>query len=381
MKIARRLLAAGAVAGICFALPGAASAKERPEPTPVPCQTEALIGAIVNANAAGGGSLDLSPGCRYTLSEAQPDTDSGLPPIAAPIRINGQGAVIVRSAASVTPEFRVFEVLGAPAKLTIRQVTIMNGASIGDQVPGDGHSGGGILVRETGGLSADGIIVTENSGFAGGVHNYGTAYIKNSIISRNTGAWGAGLNNTGGKLYVTRTAIRDNVTESDIGVGGGIYTSEGATTNVKLSLITGNVGVNNGGGFHNEGTLNVIGSRISDNRAASLFGAPVTVQGGGIYNTGAARIVRTSIDHNQSQRQESPSITTAIAGGLSNDGSENEGVTMTLLNSRVVDNISADGPGGIANNNASISLLGTLVTRNSPTNCEGSPSDVPGCVG
>jgi hypothetical protein len=185
--------------------------------------------AVAAANTAGGGSVQLTPGCTYTLTQPEPNTDSALPPIATPITIDGRGATITRSRASNTPDFRIVEILGTPAKLTIRRTTISNGVSIGDQVPGDGHSGGGILVRDGGALTAAVITVTGNNGFVGGIHTYGTAQVSDSSITGNTGAWGGGLNNTGGTTTVARTVIRD--------------------------------------------------SWIADNRAASVFGAPVTVQG------------------------------------------------------------------------------------------------------
>jgi hypothetical protein len=389
MRYVCRMLVVAAVTGLCLASPGLASAGHpfdgtptgpgEPEPAFVPCQTDALIAAIGKANTEGGGTLWLAPRCRYTLTRAQPGTDSGLPAIAAPIEIHGRGATITRSTAAGTAEFRIFEVLGAPGALTISRTTITNGASIGDQVPGDGHSGGGILVRETGTLTATMVTVTGNSGFVGGIHNYGTARISRSSVSDNTGVWGGGLNNTGGRLTLSGVTVSGNLTQSDIGVGGGIFNSAGATTVVERSLVSHNLGINNGGGIHNEGSLHVTGSVVFDNRAASLFGAPVTVQGGGIYNAGTATIVATTISHNQSQRQESPTATVAIAGGIANDGTESPGVTLTLDRTLVVDNTSVDEPGGINNDAAAISLQGSLVTRNSPTNCEGSPTPVPGC--
>lgn len=379
------MLLVTAAAGMCFAV-SATSALADPAlaHTPggaVPCQADALIEAITAANSAGGGTLRLSPGCRYTLTHPQPNTDSGLPPIVAPITINGSGATITRSTAANTPEFQILEILGAPARLTIRLTTISNGISIGDQVPGGGHSGGGILVREGGALAAAVITVTGNSGFVGGIHNYGTTQLTDSGVTGNTGAWGGGLNNTGGTLNVVRTLIRDNVTESDIGVGGGIYNSQGGTTTVTGSVISRNLGINNGGGIHNEGSLGVRDSWISQNRAASLFGAPVVVQGGGIYNAGTARIVRSLISGNHSQRQQSPTATTAIAGGIYNDGTENQGVVTTLQRTLVVGNTAVDRPGGISNAAGVFNLDDSLVVLNTPTNCAGSPDPVPDCSG
>ncbi|MGW5361141.1 hypothetical protein [Actinopolymorpha pittospori] len=130
-------------------------------------------------------------------------------------------------------------------------------------------------------------------------------------------------------------------------MGGGIYNSQGGTTTVTGSVISRNLGINNGGGIHNEGTLGVSDSWISGNRAASLFGAPVVVQG----------------------------------GGSSNDGTENPGVVTTLERSLVVGNTSVDQPGGISNAAGVFNLDDSLVVLNPPTNCAGSPDPVPNCSG
>ncbi|MGW5361140.1 hypothetical protein [Actinopolymorpha pittospori] len=111
--------------------------------------------------------IRLTPGLPRHPHPAPAQRRQRSSPDRRPVTINGNGATITRSTAANTPEFRIFEVLGAPAKLTIRLTTISNGISIGDQVPGGGHSGGGILVREGGALDAAVITVTGNSGFVG----------------------------------------------------------------------------------------------------------------------------------------------------------------------------------------------------------------------
>jgi hypothetical protein len=79
--------------------------------TPVPCDTSALIAALDAANSSGGDTLDLAPGCMYTLTEPDNSTPSGangLPVISAPITIHGNGATIVRRPSAEA--FRIFEI-------------------------------------------------------------------------------------------------------------------------------------------------------------------------------------------------------------------------------------------------------------------------------
>jgi hypothetical protein len=360
---------------------GPTPASPDPSTTPagrtVPCQADALIAAINQANEAGGGTLNLTPACTYTLTTPQtnqPGSDDGLPPITTPITIHGAGATIARSTAPNTPEFRIFEV-DSDGHLELDGVTVGNGVAVGDNVPGDGHSGGDILVGVEGSLSTNATVIVGGRGFVGGVHNYGRADFKNSVISGNTGVWGGGVNNTGGTLNVTNSVVRENKTESDIGLGGGVYNTEGGAATVDNSSFLGNNGHNRGGAIYNDAdsVLDVINTRLSHNTAASLLGAPAVVQGGGLYNAGQATIVGTTIDHNRSDRGAPPTV--ALGAGVSNEQGE-----VVLRQSQVLDNTAVDAPGGINNTGGTVTLEGTLVARNQPTNCQGSPEPVPGCA-
>lgn len=376
------VLATGLLLLVGSALPALAEQAHPspPRPVAVPCDTGALIKAINDANAAGGAVLDLAPGCTYTLTAPRPNTETGLPPITAPVTIHGNAATITRSTAAGTPDFRIFEVLAAPAKLTLTRLTISNGFGVGDQAPEDGHSGGGILVREGGALAADGVGVTGNSGFVAGIHNYGTADLVNSVLSGNNGVQGGGINNAGGTLTVRKSAIRDNTASgADIGIGGGILNSDAGTATVDDSLIRDNNTQNAGGGIWNAGTLHIRGSQITNNTAAQLHGAPLTVEGGGLLNIGHATIDRTSINRNHAQH--GPGATRAVAGGIANSAPEAGAAEVMLRDSTVVGNTSVEAPGGIFNDSGPVTLAHTAVIGNTPTNCDGSPTPVPGCVG
>src|SRR5262245_721536 len=60
----------------------------------VPCSPPgALAAAIAAANTAGGGTINLTPGCTYQLTAAD-NGENGLPVIITRISVNGNGATI-----------------------------------------------------------------------------------------------------------------------------------------------------------------------------------------------------------------------------------------------------------------------------------------------
>jgi hypothetical protein len=384
--VARYLVAGLVVAGTAASTASlllAAPAQASAAPAPVPCSASALIAAINTANSAGGGQLSLTRGCTYTLTAAQRGTEDGLPPIRSPITIDGMGATITRSTAPHTSDFRIFEVLSAPARLTLRTLTISNGNAPGAEPDG----GGGIEVRETGGLVASVLVVRNNVGARGaGINNFGTTDITTSVIQSNAGVIGAGLANStrSGTLRLTSTLVTGNRSESDAGVAGGLSNQDGGTVRLVSTAVKGNIGDNSAGGIRNDhdSVMYLTSSQVSGNRAGPLFGAPTVLTGGGIQNLGAMVVQGSSIDHNHAAKTELPTI--ARGGGVANLRSDEQGAsppTLTLTNSAVVNNVGDDGPGGIYNDRGSVVLQRTPVTGNKPTNCAGSPTPVPGCSG
>ena len=76
------------LAGLLTAAPAQAAAGGS-----VPCSSGALIAAINAANAAGGGTINLAPGCTYPLTSAD-NGENGLPVVTTRIGVNGNGATI-----------------------------------------------------------------------------------------------------------------------------------------------------------------------------------------------------------------------------------------------------------------------------------------------
>jgi hypothetical protein len=376
--------AAALVSSVLLAAPRQASAKPHHPSSAkaVPCSAAALITAINEANAGGGGHLRLAPQCTYTLTVAQADTEDGLPPIRSPITIDGRGATITRSTDPDTPAFRIFEV-SSPGHLILRSMTISQGDAPGPEPDG----GGGIEVREGASLFASSTVVSGNVGaLGGGVNNFGTADMANCVVARNEGLHGAGVSNStrSGKLRLTNTLISSNRAESDAGVGGGVYNQEGGSASLVNTSIEENIGDNSAGGIRNDhdSVMEVTNSRVSQNRAGPLFGAPTTVTGGGIQNQGKMVLRHTTVERNHAAKTSAPTI--ARGGGIANLKSDQQGASppdLSLINSSITDNVADDGPGGIYNDQGTVALKRTSVTGNVPSNCSGSPTPVPGCGG
>ena len=93
-----------------------------------------LVAAITAANVAGG-TINLAPGCTYTLTAPATTTPipmiggvAGLPAITNQVTINGFNTTIARSSTSPAP-FRIFEVDAPNRNLTLQGLTITGGNS------------------------------------------------------------------------------------------------------------------------------------------------------------------------------------------------------------------------------------------------------------
>ncbi len=152
----------------------------------------ALVGAIDQANAAGGSNVvQLGADCVYTLTAVNNYWygPNGLPPIASDITIEGNGATIARSQALGTPAFRLLFVGADPS----------NAHTLGYVSPG----AGGLTLRDltlTGGLARGG---SSNAGGGGGagmggaIFSQGTVAIVNSTLTANSAVGGASFSGEG----------------------------------------------------------------------------------------------------------------------------------------------------------------------------------------
>ena len=327
----------------------------------VGCDADALIAAIIAANANGGANvINLAPGCTYTLIVVNNTTDcpNGLPSITSPIVINGNGATIERSPAAT--KFRIFHV-DTPGALTLRNLTITGGVQSCSEFA---FNVGGAIVN-FGTLTLEGCTVSDNSaGIGGAIANAGDATLVNCTVSTNTAGSGGGIDNLG-TLQLTNCTVSDN----DASDGGGIYNDFGGTATLVNSSISGNSGPLWGGGITNAGTIEIRNTTISGN--SSEFGAginnkgeltldnstvsdnPASDQGGGIYNLGSAQLTNCTISGNSATNE---------AGGLYNDGE------VMLNNVTMAGNTAGSDGGGIyCHPSNTVNVKNTLIADNTVT--------------
>lgn len=402
----RRRIATAVTAMGTFALvtPPAQAAE-----TAVPCDTGALVQAIVDANATSTPvTLSLATNCVYTLTAVADTTwSAGLPSIQRKLSINGNHATIAR--AEDAPQFRIISNWG---DLTLDKVTITGGHApdgVGTNANGDGNSG------------EDG----------GGIENWGSLAITDSVITGNTSGAGA----PGGDATATTSAGRGG----SGGFGGGIssYSSFQNTVTITGSSITDNAagagsrggngvaakpgGRGGSGGFGggvdviSGSVLRITGGEVTGNStgAGGPGGAGGSEHGGagdgggggagaGVFMSSRPGVLLnpviagTSITGNLAGRGGDA----GVAGpggyaGYSGYGGSGGGVSvfydsLTLDGGKVSDNAVGEpgagsypyprSGGGIYTLDGRVTLAnGAVVSGNRPDNCS-SVVDVPGCV-
>jgi hypothetical protein len=250
------------------------------ETVDVPCDAQALVAAVDDANTEGYGTLRLASHCNYALTRP---SATGRGPDGLLINgnvqiIGGTSTHISRSPAAVP--FRIIEV-AAGAVLDLRSVFISGGLT--DATFPTNDTGGGIL------------------------NSRGTITLFRTTITANTADNGAGISNDSAQLTVVRTRIENNHTRASGGGGGGLY-NDGSLT-IDGSLIRGNYANTNGGGIYNGQGGRAEAYRTTFDRNT------VHANGGGIYNAADGRMVvqQTMVERN----------TAANGGGIFNGGGPN----------------------------------------------------------
>lgn len=139
--------------------------------------------------------------------------------------------------------------------------------------PTDG--GGAIRNSATGRLKIHQSLIAKNqsSAFGGGITNFGELEVTDSILFGNevTGGGGGGIDNRGSIAEITRTLIANNINTANPAGGFGNGTPE-STTIVKESLITGNQAADGAGFFVNAGSVELIDSLVANNQAQNNGG-------------------------------------------------------------------------------------------------------------
>ena len=270
-----------------------------------------LRSAIRAANEAGGGTITLTPGARYTLSLTGDDDGGAVGDldVRTPITIAGHGATV--DAGGVD---RAFHVLTGGA-LTLEHLTVTGGvADAGGEV---GNSGGAVLNAGT--LEVTGTTLTGNRAVrAGGA-------IEATANSRTT---------------VTRSVLSDNGTGPTPGNGGGLHLTGPGTVDIATSSVVGNTASAEGGGLWNSaaGTMTVTDTEVVDNVAN---GDEATNGGGGLYNDGGALTVERTV-----VRGNSAAGTSGSGGGILAVTGENAGENRLTVRSSVLQHNEAARAGG-----------------------------------
>lgn len=206
----------------------------------VACDETALVTAVTAANAAGGGTVTLTPGCTYTLTANHGDDGvngpTGLPIITTPITFEGNANTITR--AGTASAFRIAQV-SSTGGITLKAVTLSGG-----HAATTGHNnGGGIL--SFGAVTLTGSHLSGNAadGLGGAIYSTGTpaaATFTSSTVTSNTANQAAGIASVNATLTITSSTVTGNA--ATINPGGIYYVAGSATLNT--STVTANTPTN-----------------------------------------------------------------------------------------------------------------------------------------
>lgn len=237
MRYNRKIMLIAGIAVLATGLPVTAA---NAQIASVACNETALVTAVTAANAAGGGTVTLTPGCTYTLTASHGDDGvngpAGLPIITAPVTFEGNANTITR--AGTASAFRIAQV-GPTGGITLKAVTFSGG-----HAATTGHNdGGGIL--NFGAVTLTGSHLTGNAadGLGGAIYSTGTAAaatFTSSTVQTNIAGQGAGIASVNGTLTLTSSVVNANA--ATVNPGGIYYVAGSATLNT--STVTANTPTN-----------------------------------------------------------------------------------------------------------------------------------------
>jgi len=249
--------------------------------------------------------------------------------------------------------------------LNLNNVTLTNNLSQGGQL------GGGLYNQGTATLTN--VVIDNNQANLGaGIGNNGTLTLSNSTVSNNqANEGGGGVYNSGPGARFTSSNNQYVANRTTSASGGAIYNAVIAIDTG--SLITGSVASTGGGGIYNltAGQLTLNGTTLRNNRANSI--------GGGLYNDGLATLTNVTIRGNTATNGIGGGLYTAGTNGtlsmvgtlVSDNRAFNGGGiyadsisgTLTLANSQIINNQSDLSGGGLYSNIAA-NLTSAVVSNN-----------------
>jgi hypothetical protein len=293
-----------------------------------------LLDAITAANTdtatggcpqgSGADTLVLANSSVHTLTTVNNSMygPTGLPVITSTITIEGNDSTI-RRASSDPDLFRIFAVNGT-GNLTLKDTTISGGVTRGSIYPAT--TGGGILNFGTVTLLES--ILSGNSSVlgSGGIwnYNYGTLTITNSTLSGNSGLIGGAVGtNPGGLVTITNSTLSSNTAAAS---GGGVFSNGGVI--ITNSTIMGNSASYGGGGVLNGGAfgMTIVNSTVSGNVTAN--------RGGGLWNYAPLTITDSTFSGNAA----------VVGGGIDSDVAGPPGSIPTITRTLLSGNTASQGP-------------------------------------
>jgi hypothetical protein len=336
-------LAAGLLGGPWMAAAQAAPAGPGPVIESVACNDVATLnGDIAAADTSGTPTIIyLAPTCVYELTSNAAGTPGGtrgpvgLTPVTGNVTLVGRLTTIERSSSASGP-FRIAEVSGFGASLTIEGITLRDGLAAGGR-PSTGKAADGGCLLAFGGEP----VAPTSDGLIGA-----RLILRNStVVGCDASDGGAIYLAAGSTGYFYKTKVLDNTAAAQ---GGGLYLEYGASAQIVASLVLGNSAVTNGGGAYSDGALTVIGSTLTRNYASA--------DGGAVYtDSGQTTLQGANLLYNAAGGD---------GGGLAAVGGS-DAVKFSIIE---MNNAQGDG-GGIWVGGGSVWLLNTFVARNRPENC------------
>jgi len=272
-----------------------------------------LRAAIMEANAlAGDDVIVLDAATTYLLTltgDGENQAETGDLDVDSTIRIVGaDAATTIIDAGGID---RVFHVRSG-GDLTLENVTVQGGAV---DAGGSNGRGGGVFI-ETGELSLDRVIVTNNEAReGGGIYNADTLQAVDVVIAGNDTVSGP---QEGGGLLNDGTAdlARVTISGNSADTGGGTYNGRGGSGELTVTNVTvsGHSATGDrGGGIFNNSDLTLQSVTIADNNASD--------SGGGIYNDSSGSVtLGNSVIGDNTDGNEDPDFFADSSGNVTSDG-------------------------------------------------------------
>ncbi len=212
----------------------------------------------------------------YTDSESVTYGGVGLPPIEAPVTINGTGNVTFKRGVN-SPFLRFFYVTET-GELYLNNINLENGYL--PHEPGYFSDGGAILNLGGRVELTDCELVNNISNLGGAIYNDGGVLrIWNTTLSDNMAEYDGGAINSieRGIIYMEEATFLRNQSNLD---GGAIY-NEGAMQIENNTLFQFNTAARNGGAIvhYSESTMQITNAAFSDNTAGGFYGGAISAGG------------------------------------------------------------------------------------------------------